>query len=264
MLTLCKEVRLIILPLLLLRSATIAPGWAQYLYETWFDISGGGHNSRLRCDQEMARTYKYQYSEYRQKCQRDDDDDDGGQIMLPEYSHLRDPVDLTILAATEPIITQAKLIADGAVSLPFTYKLEEGTQIGCDVIQQGELGSQFPQVLNRIKLSVEPLKVLALLRVCKQLLAEGRGVLYGENTSAFIAFLRQHRFHYHKKDDLKHAPHLIPGLPQKDGSPNNLENFEVALALLFRSASGRPKFVATNTMLLFFNQICRINAMCLT
>lgn len=153
---------------------------------------------------------------------------------------------------TYPTLFQAEYISNGEESLPFTFE----NQTKCQVIQRGQVGNQFPQVVNQLVVGVEALRGVAMMRVCKQALSECREVLYGENFFSFTT--------YPSPDELKHFPQWVPGMLNKNGSPQTPQQVELSIDRMFAPGSFLPKFVAKDEMLRFFHRIGRINTSLLT
>lgn len=172
---------------------------------------------------------------------------------------------MTTAFSTNPTPLQSRLIADGNKSLPFTLSKQLGTQTGCEVVHRGEDGRTFPQVINRMEMTVPMLSSLNLLLVSKQVLQERKEVLYGENTFALnTSQFFQYRYRLHEHGEFEHFPNCIPGMPRKDGTPQTPRQTQNAIERMFAPDKILPKFVARDPMLHFFHRIGRFNTSLLT
>ncbi|KUJ11477.1 uncharacterized protein LY89DRAFT_758142 [Mollisia scopiformis] len=195
--------------------------------------------------------------------------DTPGNTYWPEFFpgyYVDEKVELTVEILTEPTSEQARLIALGERTLPFTFDSEFGTQIGCDVMSRGQGNDKFYQIINRINTTVVRFTGLALLQVCKQISAECSQILYGENSFVFNTgtetTMRYTGLHEH--DELEHFPHWIPGMPRENGYPRTSNQFNNAMNRMFDRDGFLPKFVARNPMLQFFHRIGPVNTLLLT
>ncbi|KUJ21374.1 uncharacterized protein LY89DRAFT_770728 [Mollisia scopiformis] len=263
------EVREMIWRCLLVRPATILPGWIRWTYLIERKIG----NKKPRLYQREGRSYKYQFNERRQVDRPLNDPRNHSWFTpLPDY-RLHNPLHMAITVPTEPTPAQAEMIANGWRDLPFTYDHGEGTQVACQVVIRGNPEDpdnpehperQFPQVLNRVKLRVEPIHGVAMLRVCKQAFAECSRLLYRENTFAFDTDNNEGKFNAHEPKELTHDVAWIPGVRQRNGEPQTAEQFQAAMTEMFTDGAWRPMFVARDPMLSFFSRIGRVNTAYLT
>lgn len=236
--------------LLLLRPATINPGYIKYhIYaERRLGRHGEGEHRAYGYQWDECRQIeKYSINSYRR--------DRGLTVFVPSYNrgrHNGRQQKLKMMVLTNPTFHQAECIARGETSLPFTYE----SQTGCEVIYRGEAGDQFAQVVNSIELILHPLCDLAILRVNKQALSECRKVLYGENTFAFNTASYAHQN--------EHYLHCIPRCPEKNGIPQTSRQLNKAIDRMFVSGGFFPNFVSRDPILQFFHRIGRVNASLLT
>lgn len=175
------EIRLIIYRLLFRRDAIISP----CSVHQWDPMHMGVRTSLFK----DVMDYRYEWDAVHQLGFGHEP------VNLKSNQEDHPAIDLTVSIVTEPTRAQASLIADGERSLPFTFVKEDYVQIGCNVIQRGDIGQQVFQVLNRMKLRVRPMYGISMLRVCKQISAECSTVLYGENMFSFGSRLSSREGH---------------------------------------------------------------------
>jgi hypothetical protein len=244
------EIRVIIWHHLLLRDATISPGWVRYIYWTEYKIG-----STYWPSESARRFYRYQWGERPQKY--------GDQGFEPAYCGRAELVDLTIMVTTVPTLDQANRIARGDMSLSFTYHKENCTQTRCDGVLRGQPGHQFPEVINLMDLTVEPLHV-GMLRVSKLAHAECSAILYGENTFNFEISTDPQSGVLHTNEELEHYRNRIPGITTRGGLPQPQSKFRQNIIDMFVPGGFRPNFVARNPILSWFKIISPTNTALLT
>ncbi|KAF8861896.1 hypothetical protein BDZ45DRAFT_739770 [Acephala macrosclerotiorum] len=260
-----RDIRDIIWRLLLRRHGTILPGYVHWVQYT--DRKAGDHYYVL--ESRNCKAYQYQWNELPQQNKHDWSNGRSWCSYEPSYMDNRTNT-LTLTIPTEPTYNQTELIDRGHKSLPFTYNNDYGTQVGCDVVRRGNDGEAGAQVINRVEVHLPGFEAIFMLRVCKQIYEECSQVLYSENTFAFITGSGRplNSRHAHEPDELSHYLRQIPGYLRQTRS-----QFSKSLDMLFsriidehyRNVPGfRPKFVARDPMLDFFNRIGRINTSLLT
>lgn len=142
--------------------------------------------------------------------------DEGQHILIEEVnSNLKESIEQGEEGET--------VIHPYAMSLPSWYEDELDAKFILYILDRGDFS---PLLLNRGTVKTTGIQGIPFLRCCKQALEEGAPILYGENRWVFDTIGRQpfaHKYGIHRHDELdripKNATHLIPGLPNSDGTP---------------------------------------------